>query len=102
MDAHWPDLRTLVVTFIYGYYQSDTTILDAVTTSLLNLASLVPMDVPAEVGWHMRGMIRNGGSEAQLETAMDVALGICEICDVRLKNDMPRTEDVISQERLIT
>lgn len=101
MDAHWPDLRTLVLTFIYGYYQSDTSVIDAVTTSFLNVATLVPMDVPAEVGWHMRGTIRNGGSEEQLQTAMEVILRICEICDVRLKNTMPRAEDVISEERLI-
>lgn len=101
MDTYWPDLRTLVVTHIYGYYQSDTSILDAVTTSLLNVATLVPMDVAEEVGWHMRGTIRNGGSEAQLKTARDITMTVCEICQVGLKNEMPKAEDVIHEERLI-
>lgn len=101
MDRYWPDLRTLVVTYIYGYYQSDTSILDAVTTSLLNVATLVPMDVPAEVGWHMRGTIRNGGSEEQLKTAWYITMTVCDICEVGLKNEMPRAEDVIHEERLI-
>ncbi|KAH7024548.1 uncharacterized protein B0I36DRAFT_415976 [Microdochium trichocladiopsis] len=101
MDAHWPDLRRLVVTTIYGYYQSDTAILDAVTTSQLNVASLVPMDVPVEVGWHMRGVVRNGGTREQLEFAWEIAIAVCRICEVKLKNQMPRAEDVIHEERLI-
>ena len=101
MDNYWPDLRTLVVTYIYGYYQSDTSILDAVATSLLNVATLVPMDVPAEVGWHMRGTIRNGGSEESLKVVCEITMKICEICEVGLKNEMPKAEDVIHEERLI-
>jgi alkylhydroperoxidase/carboxymuconolactone decarboxylase family protein YurZ len=101
MDAYWPDLRTLVVTYIYGYYQSDTSVVDAVTTSLLNVATLVPMDVPAEVAWHMRGTIRNGGSEEQLNAAWTIATTVCAICEVGLKNEMPKAVDVIHEERLI-
>ncbi|PGH17416.1 hypothetical protein AJ80_04786 [Polytolypa hystricis UAMH7299] len=101
MDKYWPDLRTLVVTHIYGYYQSDTTILDAITTSQLNIATLIPMDVTAEVAWHMRGTIRNGGTEDQLKAAYDIALEVCDICEVHLKNEMPEAQDVINEERLI-
>ena len=101
MDKYWPDLRTLVVTYIYGYYQSDTSILDAITTSQLNIATLVPMDVTAEVAWHMRGVVRNGGTEEQLHAAYDIAIQVCNICDVQLKNQMPKAEDVIHEERLI-
>ena len=54
MDKYWPDLRTLVVTTIYGYYQAETSILDAVTTSQLNIATLIPMDVTEEVAWRCR------------------------------------------------
>ncbi|KAM5351011.1 hypothetical protein ACJ41O_003734 [Fusarium nematophilum] len=100
MDTYWPDLRTLVVTYIYGYYQSDTAVLDAVTTSQLNIATLVPMDVAAEVGWHMRGTIRNGGTEEQLRAAWEIAVEVCGICEVEL-GEMPRAEDVIHEERLI-
>lgn len=101
MDKYWPDLRTLVVTYIYGYYQAETSILDAITTSQLNIATLIPMDVTAEVAWHMRGTIRNGGTEEQLKTAQDIAVTVCSICEVHLKNEMPRAESVIHEERLI-
>jgi hypothetical protein len=100
MDKYWPDLRTLVVTYIYGYYQSDVTIIDSITTSQLNIATLVPMDVTAEVAWHMRGLIRNGGTEEQLKMAFNTTMEICRICEVNLKNTMPKAEDVINEERL--
>ncbi|KAF2422864.1 hypothetical protein EJ08DRAFT_725274, partial [Tothia fuscella] len=100
MDNYWPDLRTLVVTTIYGYYQSDISIIDSVTTSQLNIAALIPMDVTAEVGWHMRGLIRNGGSRKQLEFAHRVTKDIVSICDILLKNKMPQAENVINEERL--
>lgn len=100
MDDYWPDLRTLVVTTIYGYYQSDLSVVDSITTSQLNIATLIPMDVTAEVAWHMRGLIRNGGNERQLKFASDVAIKICEITDVNLKHRMPLPEEVIHEERL--
>lgn len=82
------------------YYQSDLSIIDSVTTSQLNIATLVPMDVTAEVAWHMRGLIRNGGTEEQLRFAFDTTIEVCEITNIRLKNEMPNPEDVINQERL--
>jgi hypothetical protein len=100
MDKYWPDLRTLVVTYIYGYYQSDVSVIDAITTSQLNIATLVPMDVTSEVGWHMRGLMRNGGTEEQLKFAFDTTMEIVQICEVHLKNTMPVAEEVINKERL--
>lgn len=58
------------------------------------------MDVTAEVAWHMRGLIRNGGTEEQLRFAFDTTIEVCEITNIRLKNEMPNPEDVINQERL--
>ena len=101
MEKYWPDLRTLVVTTIYGYYQAETSILGAITTSQLNIATLIPMDVTAEVAWHMRGLIHNGGTEEHLKMAQEIALTVCSICEVHLKNEMPKAESVIHEERLI-
>lgn len=100
LETYWPDLKTLIVTYIYGYYQSDVTIIDAVTTSQLNIATLVPMDVTSEVGWHMRGLIRNGGTIEQLRWTYDITREICDICEVQLKNRMPTAEEVINEEHL--
>ncbi|KAF2114573.1 hypothetical protein BDV96DRAFT_101408 [Lophiotrema nucula] len=101
MDENWPDLRTYVMQFIYGYYQSDVSVIDAITTSQLNIATLIPMDVAPEVAWHMRGLVRNGGTLEQLQFASDIATEVCRITNVELKNRMPLPEEVINEERLI-
>ena len=102
MDGNWPDLRTYVVQLIYGYYQSETSVVDAVTTSQLNIATLIPMDVAPEVAWHMRGLVRNGGTLEQLRFAADVAIEICRLTDVRLKSRMPVPEEVVNVRRLMS
>lgn len=101
-DKNWADLRTLVVTHVYGYYQSDLSILDLVATSQISIASLVPMDAPDQVAAHLRGTIRNGGTEEHLERAFEIALDICEICEVALKKRLPKVGDVIYKGRLFS
>ncbi|KAB5539477.1 hypothetical protein GE09DRAFT_1290569 [Coniochaeta sp. 2T2.1] len=100
MDSYWPDLRTLVVTTIYGYYQSDLSVLGALETSMLNIASLMPMDVAEEVGWHLRGLVRNGGTESQARETVGLVRGVMEVTGVVLRNEMPLVEEVVGEERL--
>jgi hypothetical protein len=45
-------------------------------------------------------VIRNGGTREDLDYAFETAMVVCQMCDVRLKNTMPRPEDVINEERL--
>ena len=102
MEEYWPDLKALIVNDVYGMYQAEVSVIDKVGTSQINIASLVPMDCPAEVGWHMRGLINNGGSMEELEMAFEVAKRICEVCKVVLKKALPKVEDVVGKARLIS
>jgi hypothetical protein len=70
-------------------YMSEFTVLGPVETSQIVLGALLPLDVPTQVSWHMRGLIRNGGSEDQLKYARDIALRICEGIGVDLKSGVP-------------
>jgi len=101
MEEYWPDLKMLIVNDVYGMFQAEVSIIDRVTTSQINIASLVPMDCPAEVGWHIRGLINNGGSMERLEEAFGIAKAIVETTGVGLKKTLPRVEDVVGKERLI-
>lgn len=99
MDTYWPDLRVFIVDLIYGYYQSDLTIIDAITTSQLNIATLIPMMVTDEVAWHFRGLIRNGGTIEQIDYALGITQDICQMTGVALKG-LPQVEEVVNEERL--
>jgi hypothetical protein len=82
-------------------YLAEISVLGKVETSQINIASLVPMNCPAEVGWHMRGLTNNGGSMEELKEAFRIAKRVCEACQVVLKKELPRVEDVVGKERLI-
>ena len=98
----WPDLNAMLIDQIYGYYQAEVSVMDAITTSQVNIATLLPMDVMPEVGWHMRGLMRNGGTKEQVYEAFNIARMVCDICEIGLKNTMPVPEEVIHQEKLMT
>lgn len=102
MEEYWPDLKALIVNDVYGMYQAEVSVIDEVGTSQINIASLVPMDCPAEVGWHMRGLINNGGSMEELEEVFGIAKRACEVSRVVLKKALPRIEDMVGKERLIS
>jgi hypothetical protein len=77
------------VLYEYGLIISEFAILSPVETSQVVLGSLIPMDVPTQVAWHMRGCLRNGGSEEDVEYAKDITLTICGTLGWTLYNDIP-------------
>lgn len=85
----------------YGAYLSENTILSPIETSQITLASLVPLDVPTQVKWHMRGLIRNGGSRGQVQYALDIIKKVVEAAEVTLKHDIP-SMDVVDLKKLFS
>ena len=77
----------------YGLYLSDFSILSPVETSQIVLAGLIPYDVP-QVRGHMRGLLRNGGNENDLEYVIEIALKIAKGMGVPLKLQIPDIADV--------
>jgi len=77
----------------YGLYLSDFSILSPVETSQIVLAGLIPYDVP-QVRGHMRGLLRNGGNEKDLEYVIDIALKIARGMGVSLKLQIPDIAEV--------
>jgi hypothetical protein len=73
----------------YGMYMSEFSILGPAETSQVVLGALLPLDVPVQVKWHMRGLIRNGGSEEQLKYAMDIVTRIVKELGVNLTSGIP-------------
>ncbi|KAJ5887948.1 hypothetical protein N7495_007989 [Penicillium taxi] len=84
-----PDIHQASVLLEYGPYLSETSILNPIETSQITIAALLPLDVAKQVKWHMRGLIRNEGTELQAKYALDITKIICEAEDVRLKGGVP-------------
>jgi hypothetical protein len=73
----------------YGMYLSEFSILNPVETSQVLLASLIPLDVPTQVKWHMRGLIRNGGTDEDIKYVVDIASQIYQAMGVTLRTELP-------------
>lgn len=87
----------LTVHLEYGMYLSETKLLSPVETSMTTIASLLPMDVPTQVKWHMRGLLRNGGSEAEVEYALELAKGAVDVSGLVLRGGIPEVKDVLGE-----
>jgi hypothetical protein len=87
----------LAVHLEYGMYMSETRILSPIETSMTTISSLLPMDVPIQVKWHMRGLLRNNGSEQQILEALSVAKGAIDVSGVVLKGGIPEVSDIIEE-----
>jgi len=102
LQESWPDLKSLIVDDVYGKYQAEVSIIGPVETSMINIATLVAMDCPKEVGWHMRGLINNGGTLQEAGMVFEIAKKVVDIAQVVLKGALPAVDDVVGKERLIS
>ncbi|KAJ5646850.1 hypothetical protein N7490_003222 [Penicillium lividum] len=89
MHKYAPDIKQLSVLLEYGPYLSETSILNPIETSQITIAALLPLDVPTQVKWHMRGLIRNQGNIEMVKYALDIAKMICDGEGVRLRDRVP-------------
>ncbi|CAK7221533.1 hypothetical protein SBRCBS47491_004557 [Sporothrix bragantina] len=101
MDKFWPDLRKLIVNYCYGMYQSERSVLADVDTSRISLASLVTMDVPKQLSWHMRGFMNLGGTREELVNTLTIATTIVDLVGVKLQNTLPDIDETINCAKLV-
>ena len=80
--------------FEYGYCLAEFRILNPVETSQCVVASLIPQDVATQIRWHMRGLIRNGGTENDLKYTVDIITKICSAIGLRLTAEIPSFSEV--------
>lgn len=91
----------LIVNYCYGMYQSERSVLAELDTSRISLASLVTMDVPKQLSWHMRGFIKLGGTREELSKTLEIANTIVNITGVKLQNTMPDIDETINAVKLV-
>lgn len=90
-------LGILTVHLEYGMYMSETKVLSPIETSMTTIASLLPMDVPTQVKWHMRGLLRNHGTEAEIREALDLSARAVDMSGMKLINGVPEIREVLAE-----
>lgn len=73
----------------YGYVYSFSDVLGHVDTSFAMISALIASDTPLQIGWHLRGAIRNGASEAEVRAVRQIAIDVSTAAGVQWKSAIP-------------
>lgn len=73
MHAAYPDLAQAAIHHLYGPVLSDTSVISACETSLIVVACLTVMDMPAQLKGHRYGALHLGATQEDLDRAQEIA-----------------------------
>lgn len=65
---------------------------------MLNSATMFCSNNAEQAMWHVRGIVRQGGTREQAQWAQELALRVAELCDVRVKGVVP-FEEILWEDR---
>ncbi|KAG9001268.1 hypothetical protein FRB95_002540 [Tulasnella sp. JGI-2019a] len=92
LDGAFPDLGYFSRTIGYGYVYSFSDVLGHVDTSFAMISALIASDTPLQVGWHLRGAIRNGASEAEVRAVRQIAIDVSSAAGIQWKHTIPNLD----------
>ncbi|KAL2162808.1 hypothetical protein VTH06DRAFT_6644 [Thermothelomyces fergusii] len=87
MDHSGTEDLGLVARLMYGYVLSNTSVLSASETSLVMIASLIPLDVNPQLKGHLRGALNGGATVEQVKAVRNVAVQICVAAGMKVLDD---------------
>lgn len=79
-----PDLHFLV-SLNLAWIVAEDTIFSFAETCMLNSATMFCSNNAEQAMWHVRGIVRQGGSKEQAKWTQELALRVAEVCEVRVK-----------------
>ena len=73
----------------YGFVYSCMDAVNEVETSFVMVASLVASDNPLQVGWHLKGALRNGASVEEVKAVRKIAIDVADYAGVVRRSEVP-------------
>jgi hypothetical protein len=77
----------------YGSVCGYTEILDQLETSYVLVSSLIAVDTPSQIGWHLDNARRGGASLEQIRAVRQIAICASQSAGVRWRNVIPEVKD---------
>ncbi|KAK4191406.1 hypothetical protein QBC35DRAFT_12235 [Podospora australis] len=77
MDQSGTEDLGLVARLVYGYILSNTSVLNAVETSFVAIAGLIPLDVNPQLKGHLRGALNGGATVDEVKAVRSIVMEIC-------------------------
>lgn len=79
-----PDL-SLLVSLTLAWFIAENEIFSFAETCMLNAATMLCSNSAEQAMWHVRGVVRQGGTREQAAFAQELALRVAEVCEVKVK-----------------
>jgi len=89
LDNAYPDMGYFSKTIGYGFTYGLTRHVSELEFSYVMLASLIAIDAPLQIRWHLDGARRNGASEEQVRAVRGMAIEIAKSTGVLTGNEVP-------------
>jgi hypothetical protein len=81
--------NTIAYGSVYGY----TGILSRLETSYVLVGTLIAVDTPRQIGWHLDNARRGGASLEQARAVRQVAMNASQRAGVRWRNQVPEVKE---------
>jgi hypothetical protein len=78
----------------YGTVYSFTEIVTAIETSYTLIASLIAVDVPRQIGWHLAGARRIGATVEEVRAVRKMAMVVATRAGVQWREEVPDVEHI--------
>jgi alkylhydroperoxidase/carboxymuconolactone decarboxylase family protein YurZ len=89
LDNIYPDMGYFSKAIGYGFTYSLSSHTTDLEFSYIMLASLIAIDAPLQIKWHLDGALRNGASREQVRAIRSMAIEVAKIAGVLSDNDIP-------------
>ncbi|KAK3366051.1 AhpD-like protein [Lasiosphaeria ovina] len=87
MDRSGTEDLGLAARLMYGYILSNTSVLNAVETSFVMIAALIPQDVNPQLKGHLRGALNGGAAVEEVKAVRNVVVDICVASGMTMLDD---------------
>jgi alkylhydroperoxidase/carboxymuconolactone decarboxylase family protein YurZ len=89
LDECYPDMGFFSQTIGYGFTYSFLKHLSTIETSFVLITSLIAVDTPRQIKWHLDGAIRNGADAAQVSAVREMAIAVADEAGLQRRNEVP-------------
>ncbi|OLL22841.1 hypothetical protein NEOLI_001709 [Neolecta irregularis DAH-3] len=88
ITSSYKDLGDAAIKTIYGSVMSNVQILSPRETSLVMIATLIPLDVPPQLRGHLKGGLNNGATMEEIRAARAISMAVCQKCGVKWRGEV--------------
>jgi len=89
LDSAYPDMGYFSKTIGYGFTYGLSRYTTDLEFSYIMLASLIAIDSPLQIMWHLDGALRNGASIEQVRAVRGMAIEVARLAGVLSGDDIP-------------